>query len=105
MLRIYNVIREHLRALRPLIAQIEKRDRDLGRQLRRCCASILLNTGEGSGNRGGTRTERYSNALGSMRESVACLHVAEDLGYIAGADAALHDRADHIIGTLTRLVR
>jgi four helix bundle protein len=77
MLRIYNVIREFLRSLKPLLERIEKRDPDLGRQLRRASASVLLNVGEGSGNKGRLRTLRYSTAQGSMHESVACLDVAE----------------------------
>jgi hypothetical protein len=32
--------------LRPIIEQIEKHDRDLARQLRRCCTSMALNVSE-----------------------------------------------------------
>jgi four helix bundle protein len=102
--RIYEVIRQYLRLLRPLIARTEKHDRDLARQLRRAGASMLLNTGEGSGNRGGTRRERYSTALGSSRESLACVHAAEDRGYVVAVDPAIYDLADQIIGTIARLV-
>jgi hypothetical protein len=35
VLNIYPVVIEFIAALRPLLAQIERRDRDLGRQLRR----------------------------------------------------------------------
>ena len=41
MLRIYPVVLETLTSLRGLIAQIERRDSDLGRQLRRAAASIV----------------------------------------------------------------
>ncbi len=46
MLRIYGVAVRLLVGLRPAIERIERRDRDLGRQLRRAGASVLLNLGE-----------------------------------------------------------
>jgi four helix bundle protein len=84
MLRIYSTVIEALAMLRPVLAEIEAHDRDLARQLRRASASVALNVSEGSGSRGGTRRERYHNALGSARETGACLDVAEALGYVAG---------------------
>jgi four helix bundle protein len=76
MLRIYTTVIELLRGLRPVIDDIEKNDRDLARQLRRASASVALNMQEGGGSHGGTRLERYRNALGSARETGACLDVA-----------------------------
>ena len=105
MLRIYDVIVDVLRRLRPVIAQIETHDRDLARQLRRAASSIALNVSEGSGSRGGTRRERYCNALGSARETTSCLDVAEALGYLEGIDATLLDRLDHVRATLVKNVR
>ncbi len=46
MLRIYGVAVRLLEGLRPAIETIEKRDRDLGRQMRRAGASVVLNIGE-----------------------------------------------------------
>ena len=40
MLRIYPVILDTLTALRPELDRIERRDSDLGRQLRRAAASV-----------------------------------------------------------------
>jgi four helix bundle protein len=104
MLRIYSTILDVLRALRPLIAAIEMHDRDLARQLRRCASSIALNVQEGSGSHGGTRRERYRNALGSARETGACLDVALALGYVEDVDAALLDALDKVRATLVKNV-
>jgi four helix bundle protein len=104
MLRIYSIVVGVLRTLRPVIAQIETHDRDLARQLRRSASSIALNLSEGSGSRGGTRRERYQNALGSTRETSACLDVAEALGYVESIDAALRDRLDHVRATIVKIV-
>ena len=103
MLRIDPVTLDLLRALRPAAECIERRDPDLGKQLRRASASVALNIAEGTGCTKGSRTARYSTALGSMRETMACLDVAEALGYMPGVDAAVAAQANHITGTLVRL--
>jgi four helix bundle protein len=103
MLRIYPVILEVLRKLQPLLRRIELKDRDLGRQLRRCSTSIALNVAEGMYSRGGNRHARYHSALGSARETLACLEVAEVCGH-AVADAALVEQLKRIVGTLVKLV-
>jgi four helix bundle protein len=102
MLRIYTVILGVLQELRPVLGQIETHDRDLGRQLRRAATSIALNCSEGSGCNGGTRRERYRNALGSARETGACLDAAMALGYIEAVDASLLDRLDHVRAVLVK---
>jgi four helix bundle protein len=104
MLRIYTTIIGVLRMLRPAIARIEAHDRDLARQLKRASASIALNASEGSGCSGGTRRERYRNALGSARETGACLDVAIALGYVEEVDAALLDALDRVRATLAKNV-
>jgi four helix bundle protein len=105
MLRIYTTIVDVLRGLRPVIAQIEIHDRDLARQLRRAASSMALNTSEGSGCHGGTRRERYRNALGSARETGSCLDVALAFGYVEEVDAQLLDALDHVRATLFSAVR
>jgi hypothetical protein len=45
MLRIYPVILEVLRGLRPVLRRIELRDKDLARQLRRCSVSVGVEAG------------------------------------------------------------
>ncbi len=107
MLRIYKTVIEVLGMLRPVVAQIEAHDHDLARVGNcgaRRPAAWALNVSEGSGSRGGTRRERYCNALGSARETGACLDVAEALGYLGGVDAALRDRLDHVRATLVKVV-
>ena len=104
MLRIYTTAIEVIERLRPVVTQIEAHDRDLARQLRRAASSVALNISEGSGSRGGTRRERYHNALGSARETGACLDVAAAFGYVERIDAALLDRLDRVRATLVRNV-
>jgi four helix bundle protein len=104
MLNIYPIVLEFIGTIRPLLAQIERRDRDLGRQLRRASSSVALNLGEGMYSRGELRTARYHSALGSMRESWSCLEVAQAFGYVRALDAGTVALVNRIIGTLVRLV-
>jgi four helix bundle protein len=105
MLRIYSTVIEMIRGLRPVIEDIERNDRDLARQLRRASASVALNVQEGGGSHGGTRLERYRNALGSARETGACLDVALALGYASGVDEGLLDQLDHVRAVLMKNVK
>ena len=102
-MRIYDAMIEVLGMLRAELPRVERFDNDLARQLRRAAASVALNISEGSGSSGGVRTQRYRTALGSARETNACLDVAIALGYIDGVDAALRGKLDHVIGGLVRL--
>ncbi len=103
MLRIYHVVLETLRQLQPALRRIEVRDRDLARQLRRCSSSVALNLAEGMYSRGRNRAARYHNALGSARETLACLKVAVVCSYVQ-QDPSLHDQLDRIVATLVKLV-
>ena len=82
MLDIYPFILETIALLQPVLQRIARADSDLGRQARRAEASIALNVAEGMYSRGKNRQARYHNALGSARETLACLEVAAALGYI-----------------------
>ena len=104
MLRIYGVILETLRVLRPTMENFERKDADLGRQMRRAASSVVLNVSEGSYSRGGNRQARYHSALGSARETLACLEVAAVLGYAEEVDGEMRNRFDTILGTLMKLV-
>src|ERR1019366_1941026 len=104
MLRIYETMIGVMGRLKPVMIQIETHDRDLARQLRRASSSVALNLCEGSGSHGGTRRERYRNALGSARETGACIDVAVALGYVEGVDAGLLDALDKVRATLVRVL-
>src|ERR1035441_8642843 len=104
MLCIYETMIGVMGRLKPVMMQIEAHDRDLARQLRRASSSVALNISEASGSSGGTRRERYRNALGSARETGACLDAAIALGYVEAIDASLLDRLDHVRAVLVKNV-
>jgi four helix bundle protein len=104
-LRIYAVVIEMVRALRPLVERIAKRDSNLGDQLRRAATSVPLNVQEGAYSQGGNARARFHSALGSAAEVRACLDVAEALGYVEEVDPALRRTLDAVIATLHRLAR
>ena len=104
MLRIYPVVLEVVKELQPLLRQIERRDRDLARQLRRCSASVALNLAEGMFSRGQNRELRYHSALGSARETLACLEFAVASSYV-NEHGLPQEQLLRIIGTLVKLVR
>jgi len=103
MLKIYETMMSVIAGLVPVVRAIEAHDRDLARQLRRAASSVALNIGEGSGSSGGTRRERYRNALGSARETGSCLDVAMAFGYVEEVDARLLDALDKVRATLVKV--
>jgi four helix bundle protein len=105
MLTIYPVILQTISDLRPSLGRIERHDRDLGRQMRRAASSIALGVAEGMYSRGRNRAARYHTALGSARETMACLEVAVAMGYLDIADPKVLDALARIVGTLVRLVQ
>lgn len=104
MLRIYSLSVSLCAELRPLLDSIQRHDADLARQLRRALSSVPLNIAEGSEVSGGNRSVRYRTAMGSLRESVACLEVAQAWGYIAPLSAELRSHFSAIAGTLHKCV-
>ena len=103
MLDIYPFILETIVSIRPLAERIFREDPDLGKQLRRAQSSIALNVAEGSYSRGRNQASRFHTAMGSAREVLACLEVAEALGLIGALDQGVHQRFNRILGTLHRL--
>jgi four helix bundle protein len=100
MLRIYWVMLDAIEMMQPLIDKIRARNRSLAGQLDEASESVPLNIAEGSGNRGGTRRERYNTALGSARETVSCLQVAERKRYIPPVEPELMAKLNHVIAVL-----
>jgi four helix bundle protein len=78
--------------MRPMVRAIERNDRDLASQPRRAASSVVLNLAEGSGSFGGVRAQRYRTALGSARETMSCLLVAERFGYVDDVPGVLVSR-------------
>jgi len=104
-LRIYSVVIELVRGMRPLVERVGRRDANLADQLRRALTSVPLNLHEGAYSQGGNARARFHSALGSAGEVQACLDVAEALGYVEEVEPALRDQLMHVIGTLHRLAR
>ena len=104
MLRIHDVMLDAITTMRPMVRAIERHERDLASQLRRAASSVVLNLAEGSGSFGGVRTQRYRTALGSARETLSCLLVAQRFGYVHAIPPALTAQMNRVIGTLVRVV-
>jgi len=104
MLKIYELVRSVVRRMAVIIAQIEKRDPDLARQMKRALASVMLNMREGSQSQGRNRNARYHSAAGSMSEALGGLDVAEDFGYVKAVDAELRRDAARVIAVLLRVI-
>ena len=103
MLRIHDDMLQAIADMRPVLSAIQRRDIDLARQLRRAASSVALNIAEGSGSAGGVRTQRYKTALGSARETMSCLQVAEAFGYVEALPKTLVALLNRVIGTLVRV--
>jgi len=105
MLRIYPVILQVAADAADIANLIARKDSDLARQMRRAAVSIALNTAEGAGAQGANRNSRYYTALGSARETMACIEVAVAMKLIKQPEAKVMDRLERVIGTLVRLSR
>ena len=103
MLRIYEDAIAVIAMLRPVVVEIGRHDGDLMRQLRRCAASMALNIAEGSYARAGNRRALYAVALGSTKETRACIEVAHAFGYVEAIDTQIEARLERIGGVLYRL--
>ena len=103
-MRIYQAALELVGIVVGLAKRVQVHDADLARQLRRAVVSVPLNIAEGMYGRGGNKVARYSDAMGSAKETMAGLEVSVCAQYLAQeqvADALGH--IDHIVGGLWRL--
>jgi len=103
VLRVYADALNVLRMLRPVLVEIGRADSDLARQLRRCASSMVLNIAEGSYARKGNKAALYAVALGSAKETRACLDVAEALGYVRAIEGEIGHALDGVCAVLFRL--
>ena len=103
MLRIYDVMLDLLRDMRPTLEEIAKRDSSLADQMRRAVQSVVLNMAEGMGSRGKNRPVRYHSALGSLRETWACVQVAAAFGYVEMPAPDVEAKMIHVSRTLVKL--
>ena len=105
LLNAYRMALQLLEALRPLLDEIGRCDRDLADQLRRAASSVVLNMAEAEGVAGRNRIVRRRTALGSLYEVRGALDVAAAFGYVARGDAERADAIAYAIGgALYRLV-
>jgi len=104
MFRVYEEVLQVVRDMRGVLVDIERKDADLARQMRRAAASVALNIAEANGSRGGNRRVRFTTALGSMRETLAGLQVAGAFGYVEVAEE-LPRKIDRICAALYSLAR
>ncbi len=102
--QVLEVAIQAIETLRPVVARIRQRDRDLGEQVRRALSSVALNIGEGNRSEGGNRVSRFSTAAGSNAEVRAALRVAIAWGYVGGTEVAAGEQLlDRIAAMLYRL--
>jgi four helix bundle protein len=105
MLRVYTELLTLIRALRPIFEEIARHDPDLARQGNRAFPSAALNTAEGSRSRGRNRNARYSDAAGSLQESIAVIEVADASGFLRKRPDAELAKMLHIANTLSKCAR
>ena len=77
-----------IKAVRPLVAIVERSNRDLADQVLRAATSVGLNLAEGQRSAKGNRGKHYAIAHGSANEVQAGIKLAIALGLID--DAAAH---------------
>lgn len=90
--------------LGPVLSRIEKRDRDLARQLRRAVSSVALCLAEGAERTGRDRSHLWRIAAGSAAEATVALELARAWGYLEPAAlAAAEPLLDRLRAVLYRL--
>ena len=103
MPRVWKVVLEMIGGMRPVIAQVERHDPTMARQVRRAVTSMAMNVAQCISADERDRGPRYWSALGSAREAESSVEAAHALGY-AHVDRALIAQLREITCTLARLV-
>lgn len=93
----FQVAIELVRELRPIVAELQKRDANLADQLRRAATSVVANLAEGQRRLKGNKQRAYEIAHGEAREVLGCLECAEAWGYIGSCEAA-RSKLDRLLG-------
>jgi len=105
-LKVYRFSLGVIAQVAELGVRIGRKDPDLARQMRRAAPSIALNIAEGETALGGNRRARFDTAMGSAKETCACLEVAVAMGYLQQTD--IDDAVNglgRIVATLASLNR
>ena len=100
-MRIYRIALELVASVVKLSRKVQRHDPDLARQMRRSVVSVPLNMQEGLYSRGGNRTARLHDAMGSAKETMAALDASVAAEYLTPEEVVDDlERIDHIVATL-----
>jgi four helix bundle protein len=100
---IYEMCLEMVASVCRLADRVQRKDKDLARQMRRACMSVPLNFQEGLYSRGGSQIARFHDAMGSAKETMACLDVCVAARYLTPAEVAADlDRIDQVVAGMYR---
>ncbi len=104
MLYIQRLALQVLPEVARLAEQVARRDADLGDQMRRAGNSVGCNLWEGIGQRQRKGLNRLDDAMGSGREVVFTLLLAEARGLVKpGTGAEVADRVDRLVAVTFKL--
>ena len=104
MLRIYQTALDVIVLLRPVIAELKRRDPHLAEQLLDASNGVAQCIAEGSYSRGRNRHALYHRALGSAKESGSCLDISLACGYLQSIDPRIRAGLSSICAVLYTIV-
>jgi len=101
MFTTYEVARQLIHSLRPVVEALALVDRSLADQVRRAGSSVLLTIAEGQKRNGRDRAHLYRVAAGSAAEVRTALEVGTAWGYLTNGIVVLpHRHIDRLLGLL-----
>jgi four helix bundle protein len=105
-MKIYPVMIAMVKVVCGFSRRVQQHDPDLGRQMRKACTSVPLNAVEGWHSYGGNRIARFHTAMGSARETLACIDASVACGYLHESEVTVQrDQLDHIVAVMWKLSR